>query len=37
VQFWRYRTRGAGSQPIPFEEYADMLRDFEDGMATRLT
>ena len=36
VQFWRYRTRGVGSTPIPFEEYADLLRDFEDGMATRI-
>lgn len=36
VQFWRYRTRGVGATPIPFEEYADLLRDFEEGMATRI-
>ncbi len=36
IQFWRYRTRGIGATPIPFEEYADLLRDFEDGMTIRI-
>jgi hypothetical protein len=37
VQFWRFRTRGAqGDIPIPFDEYVDMMRDFEDGLSLRL-
>ena len=37
VQFWRYRTQNLGDTPIPFDEYADILRDFEDGLSIRLT
>ncbi len=37
VQFWRYRTHTLGDTPIPFDEYADLLRDFEDGLTVRLT
>lgn len=37
IQFWRYRTRGIGATPIPFEEYADLLRDFEDSLTVRIS
>ena len=36
IQFWRYRTLNLGDTPIPFDEYADLLRDFEDGLTLRL-
>lgn len=34
VQFWRYRM--SGDVYIPADEYALILRDFEDGMAIRI-
>jgi hypothetical protein len=37
IQFWRYRTLNLGDTPIPFDEYADLLRDFEDGLTLRLS
>jgi hypothetical protein len=34
IHFWRYRTRGKAD--LPFEEYSDMLRDFEDSLGAQL-
>lgn len=37
VQFWRYRTRSQGEVLMPFDEYVDMMRDFEDSISTRIS
>lgn len=36
VQFWRYRARAQGASAMPFDEYVDIMRDFEDSIAVRL-
>jgi hypothetical protein len=37
IQFWRHRTLNLDAGHIPFDEYADLLRDFEEGLTLRLS
>ena len=37
VQFWRYRARSQGGTMMPFDDYVDMMRDFEDSISARLS